>query len=378
MKVAVVAPIEEPIPPDKYGGTEWIVYEVAHGLGKRGHSVDLYASGDSKKDELYNLLPTTLKSIRRDAVLGSEAKIRETAKILYFGKLIEELHAKQYDIIHNHIGWRFLAVAPVLRIPILTTHHGPLSLSYQQLVFREYKDYPYVSISDNQRKDLPDINYAATVYNGIDLARFPFYGDVTPEDNYLLFFARFSPEKGGLEAIQAAKQTQRRLKIGAKVDLVDQDYFAKAKPFIDERLISFMGEVGQGEKDKEYQHARALLVPIMWEEPFGLMFTEAMASGTPVITFSRGSAPEIIKDGVTGFLVNQSAQYIRGDYIIKKTGIEGLVEAINRIYEMPEDEYKQMRKNCRDHVEKYFSNDKMVEGYEKVYENILNNKTSQA
>lgn len=371
MKIAIVAPFEESIPPILYGGIEWIIYELAQGLGEKGHTIDLYATGDSLQKTEYNLLPTAPKSLRKDLILGSDNNMREAAKLYYLGKTVQQLQSKKYDIIHNHCGWRFLAASPLLVGPILTTHHMPLSIPFQAFVFNQYKDYPYISISNNQRKDLPSLNFLGTIYNGIDLHRFPFYGDVTPEDNYLLFFARFSPEKGGLEAIQAAKYTQKPLKIGAKVDLVDQSYFIKAKPYIDNKIITSIGELSQDVKDKVYQHARALLVPVMWEEPFGLMFIEAMACGTPVITFSRGSAPEVIKDGFTGFLVNQSAEYIRGDYIIKKTGVEGLVEAINRMYDMPKDEYKQMRRDSREHVEKNFSNKKMVEEYEKIYKKIL-------
>ncbi len=371
MKIALVAPFEESIPPILYGGIEWIIYELAHGLGKKGHSVDLYATGDSLQQTEYNLLPTAPESLRKDLVLGSENNMREAAKLYYLGKTAQQLHSKKYDIIHNHCGWRFLTASPLLTDPILTTQHMPLSIPSQAFIFKQYKNYPYVSISNNQRNDLPELNFITTIYNGIDMSRFPFYGDVTTEDDYLLFFARFSHEKGGLEAIQVANKTRKPLRIAAKVDLVDQNYFNQAKPYIDDKLITFIGEVTQAEKDKQYQHARALLVPVMWEEPFGLMFVEAMACGAPVITFSRGSSPEIIKDGETGFLVNQSDEYIRGDWLIKKTGVEGLCEAVERIYAMPEEQYREMRKNCREHVEKHFTSVKMVEEYEKVYEKIL-------
>jgi len=371
MKIALVAPFEETIPPTAYGGVEWIVYELAHGLGKKGHTVDLYATGDSLQQPEYNLYVTAPKSLRVDPVLGVEKSMREAAKLYYLGKTVQQLQSQKYDIIHSHCGWRFLTLSPLLTDPILMTHHMPLSIPFQSFIFNEYKNLPYVSISDNQRRDLPYLNFITTVYNGIDINRFPFYDDVAQEDNYLLFFARFNHEKGGLEAIQVAERTQKPLKIGAKVDLIDRDYFNQAKPHIDNKIITFMGEVIQAEKDKEYQHARALLVPIMWEEPFGLMFVESMACGTPVITFSRGSSPEIIKDGETGFLVNQSDEYIRGEWIIKKTGVEGLCEAVERIYAMSEEQYRQMRRNCREHVEKHFTSEKMVEEYEKVYEKIL-------
>lgn len=370
MKIALVAPLEESIPPKKYGGIEWIVYHLAHGLGKKGHKVDLYATGDSQKEDIYTLIPVVEKSLRTDPIFGADPKMREAAKMYYLSDTLEMLQNRSYDIIHNHAGWRFLSFSNLLKKPIITTHHGPLSLPYQQFIFRKYKNYPYVAISENQKKDLADINYVATIYNGVDTQIFHPVEDGMKQTD-LLFFARFSHEKGGLEAIQVAKNVGKKLVIGAKVDLVDQDYFAKAEPLIDQNLIEFIGEVDHKDKSRIYSNARALLAPIRWEEPFGLMFTESMSCGTPVVAFSRGSSPEIIRDGVTGFLVNESPEYIRGDFVVQKTGVEGLCEAVKRIYALSEREYQTMREQCRNHVVKNFSAEKMVSEYEEAFEKVL-------
>ena len=375
MKVALIAPVEETVPPRKYGGTEWIVYHIANGMGKKGHQVDLYASGDSDKEPLYNLIPVVPKSIRTLPEIGSDTKIRETTKLLALVDTIQMLKKQQYDVIHNHASWRFLLFSSFLNQKVVTTHHGPLSADYQNIVFKRNKDHYHVSISNNQRKDLPQLNFVNTIYNGIDLALFPFDENKIPDARSgMIFLARLSPEKGAIEAAKVAHMVKRKLLIAAKVDLVDQSYYEKCKPFIDNVYVTFRGEIGHDERSQLLQSARCLFVPIQWEEPFGLMFTEAMASGTPVITFARGSAPELIKDGETGFLVNSSDDMKRGNWIIKKTGIEGLCEAVERIYAMPEDQYRVMRKACRIHVTNNFTVEKMVDEYEKAYYKVLEKK----
>jgi glycosyltransferase involved in cell wall biosynthesis len=373
MKIALIAPIEETVPPQKYGGTEWIVYHLAHGLGKKGHTIDLYTTGDSPKEDYYNIIPTIEKSIRTDPIIGQNSRLRETHKLLAYSRMIHLLQKNNYDLIHNHAGWRFLLFSPSFQIPILTTHHGPLSIPYENIVFKNYKDYPYISISHNQRRDLSALNYAATIYNGINIDDYSFYSHA--EQNAPMFFlARMSHEKGAITAAQVAHKLQHTLLVAAKVDTADIEYFQQFKPYIDDKHVTFYPEIGLKQKIELLQKARCLLLPIQWEEPFGLMFTEAMACGTPVITYSRGSAPEIVVDGITGFLVNQSEEYIRGDFIIKKTGIEGLREAVEKIYSMPDEDYRKMRKSCREHVEKNFTVERMVDEYEKVYEKMLKNK----
>lgn len=373
MKIALIAPVEETVPPIKYGGTERIVYEVARGIGKLGHTVDLYASGDSRKESNYTLYPTVERHLRSTDEYKDDIKMRDVKKMMLLSNIVDLLREKNYDIIHNHMGWRYLIFSHFVHGPVVTTHHGPLNTTYQNLVYLAHKDTFHVSISNNQRKDLPQLNYIATIYNGVNINELPFAPE--PKDDYMLFLARISPEKGPLSAMDTALRLKKQLIVASKIDIADREYYEKeVKPIIDNKYIVLKGELGIGEKVPLLQKAKLLLVPIQWEEPFGLMFTEAMAVGTPVVTFARGSAPEIIVDGVTGFLVNQSEEFKRGNFIVKKMGIDGLCEAVEKIYSMPQEKYLQMRKNCRDRVEKNFTVEKMVNEYEKVYEKILSSK----
>jgi len=376
MKIALVSPIEETVPPILYGGIEWVVYYLAKILSEKKHDVYLLTTKNSPKNGDYKIIPIYNQSIRRIEPYKSNLKVRETAKFIAVGNALEFLLKEKFDIIHNHASWRFLIFEKLFSPKkFITTLHGPLNIDYQNLVFLEHKESFYISISNNQRKDLPNLNYVKTIYNGVDTNFFKF--KEYEKQDHLLFFARFSPEKGIKEAIEVIEKVKRKFVVAAKVDRNDLNFFNSLKERVENNpKIEFHGEVGLDKKTLYYQNARALFVPIMWEEPFGLMFTEAMASGTPVITFARGSVPEVIKDGETGFIVNPSNDDIRGDFIIKKTGIEGLCEAVERIYSMPEEQYRKMRKACREHVEKNFTVEKMVDEYEKIYKEILNKKTS--
>lgn len=370
MKIALIAPVEEAVPPIRYGGTERVVYEVAHGIGKLGHTVDLYASGDSRKESNYTLYPTVEKHLRATDEYKDDIKMRDVKKMMLLSNIVDSLREKNYDIIHNHAGWRYLIFSHFVHGPVVTTHHGPLNTTHHNLVYLAHKDTFHVSISNNQKKDLPQLNYIATIYNGVDINELSFTPE--PKDDYMLFLARISPEKGPLSAIHTALRLKKQLIIASKIDTADKEYYEKeVKPTIDNKYIVLKGELAVGEKVPLLQNAKLLLVPIQWEEPFGLMFTESMSCGTPVVTFARGSAPEIIVDGVTGFLVNESEELKRGDFIVKKMGIDGLCEAVEKIYSMPQEKYLQMRKNCRERVEKIFTVEKMVNEYEKVYEKIL-------
>lgn len=345
MRIAILAPFEEQVPPQKYGGTELIVYYLCQILPQRGHKVYLFASGDSGTRS--QLIPIFPRAIRKEKI-AQEMKFREALKYLGVGKLVEELRKIKVDIIHNHLGWRFLPFASFFKCPVLTTLHDPPDISYQKFVYRKFKNYPFVSISKSQRKLLPSLNYAANVYNGIDLKKLIF--KEKPEDGYLSFLGRMSPEKGPFEAIQIAKKSGRKLKMAAKIDLVDKKYFeAKIKPLIDGKQIEFMGEIGPKEKNDFLRDSSALLAPLQWEEPFGLFMVEAMACGTPVIAFKRGSAQEIVEHGKTGFVVED---------------VKEAVEAVKKIGQIE-------RLACRERVEKNFTAEKMVDNYEKVYSRII-------
>ena len=351
LKIALLAPFEESVPPKKYGGTEVIVAHLANELTKRGHKVYLFATQDSKTKA--NLIPIFKRAIRKEK-FSQNLQIREAMKYIGVSKILKHLKDLDIDLIHNHLGWRFLPFADLIKKPVLTTLHGPLNISYQQFVYKKFKNFPFVSISNSQRKFLPSLNFVATVYNGIDLKIHNFNPSIKKE-NYLAFLGRMSPEKGPLEAIQIAKLAKRPLKMAAKIDVVDKSYFeTKIKPLIDGKEIQYLGEISQKEKVKFLQKAIALLAPLQWEEPFGLYMAEAMACGTPVIAFNRGSAKELIKDEKTGFIVKN----------VKEAALA--LKKINQI----------QPKDCRQWVEKNFSKEKMVENYEKVYLKILKSNFS--
>lgn len=371
MKIALIAPVEETIPPTKYGGIEWIVYDLAHGLGKRGHAVDVYASGDSKKESSYRLIPTLLYHFRNPTTQSDDLRTRELKKLFHVATTLTRIQQHSYDIIHNHFGARIVAFAPFFSTPLVTTHHIPINDPLEQDIFRTYKYLPSISISNHQRLDCPELHYSETIYNGVNTTDLPFY---THPDTHMLFFARLSPEKGPALAAKVAKKMAIPLVVGGKIDSVDQQYVTEQfMPFVDNALVTYIGEIASKEKAYYYQKAKVLLSPTSWEEPFGLMFIESMSCGTPVIAFARGAVPEIIEDGKTGFIVNFSDTDIRGNWIVKQTGFAGLCEAVKRLYALSPTAYQTMRKNCRAHVEKKFSVQTMVKKYEEVYIKILRN-----
>jgi glycosyltransferase involved in cell wall biosynthesis len=352
MKIALLAPFEESVPPQKYGGTELIVYYLAQILSKK-HDVFLLATGDSKtKAKLFPIFP---RSIRKEKI-SQDMKFRDSLKYIGVAKIIQELKKINPDIISNHLGWRFLPFAPLFKAPVITTLHGPLNIPYQQFVYSRFKEFPFISISNSQRKHFPKLNFIATIYNGIDIKQFNF--KERPKSDYFAFLARMSPEKGPLHAIKAAKKAKVKLKMAAKVDIVDKDYFfKKVKPLIDGKQIKFLGEIEQKEKSDFLGNAKALLCPLQWEEPFGLFMIEAMACGTPVIAFKRGSVPELIKHGKTGF-------------ICEPNDLNSMIKAINKIGNMSEKDYQKMRFLCRKNVEENFTAERMVSEYEKVFKEI--------
>ncbi len=347
MKIAQIAPFEESIPPKKYGGTERIVYHLTEGLIKKGHNVTLFATGDSKTSaKLLPIFPRALRSIK----IGQDFKAREAYKLIGLAKVIEILLKENFDIIHNHLGWRLLPFIKILKTKVVTTLHGPLDIGYQRFIYQKFPSSYYISISKNQRQPLPKLNFVGNVYNGIDIESFPFK---EKSGNYLAFLGRMSPEKGPLEAIKIAKKTKMKLIMAAKIDLVDKEYFSKEiEPLIDNRMIKFIGEVGHKKKVQLLQNAKALLAPINWREPFGLFLIESMACGTPVIAFKHGSVPEVIEDKKTGFIVKN---------------VNDAVESLKKIGQIN-------RRDCRQWVEKNFTSEKMTNGYEEIYDKMLKYK----
>ena len=356
LAIALVSPTEESVPPQKYGGTELVIYNLAEELVKKGHKVYLLASGNSKTSA--ELLPIFEKGIREYKEANNMRK-REIMKLMAIGKMLKILQTIKVDVVHNHWGWRLLPFFDLITYPVVTTLHGPTDYEDQKIAYDPFKEANYVSISDNQRKGNPHLNYIKTVYNGIDMNQFEFSDK---KGNYFAFLGRISSEKGPKEAILTAKKAGVHLKIAAKIDAVDTEFFEKEiKGLIDGKQIEFIGEIGPEEKSEFLKNAVGLIAPIQWEEPFGLYFIEAMACGTPVISFKRGSVPELVKDKETGF-------------ICEVNNMEQMSESVKNLWQMPEKEYAKIRYDSRRHVEKNFSREKMTNEYEKVYQEIVNKK----
>ncbi|WP_138504124.1 glycosyltransferase family 4 protein [Nostoc sp. PA-18-2419] len=346
MRIAQVAPLFERVPPPAYGGIELVVGLLTDELVRRGHEVTLFASGDSIS--LAKLVSVHPHALRLDRTI----KDYSIYDMLQLASVYQR--AQEFDIIHSHIGCGALPYTNLVKTPTVHTLHGIFTADNEK-IFSFAKKQPYVSISQSQREPRLGLNYVATVYNGINTNNYQFHAQ--PENPpYLAFLGRISPEKGTHLAIEIAKQTGWHLKMAGKVDTVDVEYFdTQIKPHIDGKQIEYLGEANHAQKNALMGGAVATLFPITWQEPFGLVMVESMASGTPVIAMKLGSTQEVISHGKTGFLCNN---------------IQECVSAIDRVTEL--DRYA-----CRKQVENYFSIQQMVDGYEAVYQQILGEKFSQ-
>lgn len=392
MKIAVVGNFDKEISPDSKGGTEVFTYSLVNELVNHTsiETIDVYGVGKNHfinpKINFISILPNSARDfIINNEMLSQMSTIRSDFLTDFQSniavKCFLQLQNKKYDIIHNNsTSSIFNSMLSLLENITVTTLHTNASspsivIPHQLgLLTKNNKDY-FVLIANHQKKFAEknnlDLQIISTVYNGIDIKKFPFNQN-SLENNYGLWIGRISNKhnKGIKEAIRASTNIHKPLKVLASID--DTDYFNKEiKDILDSDISLLPSNVQFDEKVKLYQNAKYFLYPIMWEEPFGLIFLESMATGTPVIAFGRGAVPEIIKDGETGFIVNPSDDDIRGDWIIKKTGIEGLCEAVEQIYAMPQEQYRQMRRKCREHVERNFTIEHMVDNYEKVYQQIL-------
>jgi len=341
MRIALLAPVEESVPPKKYGGIETVVYNLAEELHKQGHDVTVFASGDSEVS--CKLVPLVDKAIGS----GISKRLREAKTYEALVKASQIIANGDFDIVHNHAGWQALLLKDLFKKPIVTTIHWILDDACENEMYGHFKDMPFVSISDSQRIPRPDLNYVATVYHGLDPQKFRY--NETPQ-NYLAFLGRFSPIKGPVEAIQVAKKTGQRLVMAAKINSFERKYFeTEILPHIDGDQIQYIGEIDRNGTIDLLGNAKALLSPIQWDEPFGLTNIESMACGTPVIGMRRGSIPEIIIDKKTGFLCSNE------DDLIKAVG---LIDSIKR-------------QDCRNHVLQNFTNDRMAKEYVALYEKII-------
>jgi glycosyltransferase involved in cell wall biosynthesis len=335
MKIAILSTIAWRTPPRNYGPWEQVASNLAEGLVEQGVDVTLFATGDS-------ITKATLVSSCATGYAEDEAADAKVNECLHISALMER--AGEFDLIHNHFDFLPLTYSRLIGTPVVTTIHG-FSSPRIVPVFKKFNEgNSYVSISDADRH--PDLNYIATVYNGIDTNQFT-YRDA-PGD-YLLFFGRIHPEKGTLGAIQIAIQSGKKIIIAGLIQ--DQVYFTNViQPLIDDVEVVYAGNCGAAKRNELLGGALALLHPVLFDEPFGLSVAEAMCCGTPVIAFSRGSMPELIVDGETGWLVNS---------------IEEAVEAVNKLNEIK-------RFRCREVVMEKFSKEIMVNSYLEVYRAILN------
>ena len=338
MRIAQVAPLYERVPPKLYGGTERVVSLLTEELVRRGHEVTLFASGDSVTAA--QLAAVTERALRLDATnrdLLAADTIRQLD--LVFG------NARDFDVIHCHVDYLAYPFSGLVSTPTLHTVHGRLDLPFLVPIYRQFKHVPLVSISDAQRAPMGDIGvtWAGTVHHGLAPERFAF----SPEPgDYLAFLGRLSPEKQPDVAIEVAKRSGLPLRIAAKIDAADREYFDRVvAPLLDDPLIEFVGEIGDADKSAFLGGARALLFPIDWPEPFGLVMLEAMACGTPVIARPCGSVPEVVRPGVNGYIADS---------------IPDLVDAVRRIDTVD-------RARCRRDFERRFSVARMVNDYEALY-----------
>jgi glycosyltransferase involved in cell wall biosynthesis len=344
MKIAQIAPLFESVPPRLYGGTERVVSWLTEALVSLGHDVTLFASGDSVTNA--RLVPVCRKALRLDPDCVDP--------VVHHVLMMEEVfsQAGDFDLIHSHVDYLHFSLSRRERTPCITTLHGRLDLSDLAPLYKNFCDIPLVSISDAQREPLPWVNWQGTVHHGLPAKSLAF---CEGSGKYLAFLGRISPEKGVDQAIEIAIRSCVPLKIAAKVDRHDQDYFEKKiRPVLDHPLIEFIGEIGYAEKNDFLGNAAALLFPINWPEPFGLVMIEAMACGTPVIAYPLGSVPEIVRDGLTGFLVHN---------------IGSAVNAVNRIGEID-------RLNCRRHFDRHFTDERMALDYVKIYRRLVREDSS--
>lgn len=359
MRIAQLAPPWLSVPPLAYGGTEIVIHSLTEGLVKKGHDVTLFASGDSQ---------TSAKlSYVFEKALGNSGFNKDALRpLLHYIECFDR--AEEFDIIHNHAQYFAMFLAHLVKTPVVHTVHGSYSPEYTPEekihTLKRFKNHNFVSISNSQRNDLPDLNYRATVYNGIDTSKFTFSGKA---GDYILWIGRITSKKGPVEAIKVARELDIGLRIVAAIDPIEQEYFEKeVRPLIDGNLVRFDGEVKGDDKIEYYKNGLLTIYPIHWNEPFGLVMAESMSCGTPVVAYNQGSVPEIIVDGKTGFIVN-SQNGPAGNYIIKEKAVDGLVEGVKRIGEI-------RRQDCRDHIMNNFTLDRMVDGYEAVYKKILDNR----
>ena len=338
MRIAQVAPLYESVPPKYYGGTERVVSYLTEELVRQGHEVTLFASGDSVTKA--KLVAACRRALRLDRSCVDQ--------LAHHMSLLEDVfhEAGRFDVLHFHVDYLHYSLSSRQSTPHVTTLHGRLDLPDLVPLYRRFRQIPVVSISDSQREPLAWINWLATVYHGLPEDLYTFRPG---RGSYLAFMGRISPEKRVDRAIDIARRVGMDVRIAAKVDNLDRDYFdSSIAPLLREPKAEYVGEIGDGEKDEFLGNAIALLFPIDWPEPFGMVMIEAMACGTPVIAYRAGAVPEVIDEGVTGYVV------------------ENLEEAVRAV----EQAAGLSRKRCRERFEERFSAARMTRDYLEIYRRL--------
>lgn len=344
MRILQIAPLWIPVPPITYGGTELVISWLTEELVKRGHDVTLLASGDSKTSA--KLIPIWPSSLWR-----AHLSTPHTVFALIYEKLAQI--QEEFDIIHDHCEFYTAPFVPFFKRPVVSTIHHPM---YEELIilFKKFSQINYVAVSKDQKKSAPGVNFVKTIYHGLPITQYPF--NPQPQD-YLLWLSKISPGKGPAEAIEVAKRAKEKLIVSGNILKEYGDYFEyRLQPLIDGRRIQFVGASDFEKKIDLLKNAKAFLYPVRRPEPFGLVVAEAMACGTPVVAYKEGAMPELIKDGKTGFLVNNQ---------------EEMTEALKEIDKIE-------RIDCRRHVARKFSLKKMVNKYEALYNTIIKNSKKGA
>lgn len=341
MRIAQLAPIWQSVPPQQHGGVERIISYITEELVRRGHDVTLFATGDS---QTAGQLEYILHEAMRPTDKHNDDPILQHFTLI---KLLQD-RAEDFDLVHFHVEWYHFPVTAHAGWNNITTLHCALNMPGHQTIFRQYPEMPLISISDSQRRPIPDINWIDTIYHGLPLDLLsPAY---EPSDE-LVFIGRISRGKGVDLAIDIAIQADMPLKIAAKVDSNEREYYEMViKPKLDHPLIEFVGQVNDAEKEALLQNARALVFPIQWNEPFGMVMIEAMACGTPVIAYRNGSVPEVIDDGVTGIIVESVDQ-----------AVDAAVNGVTKLSQQA----------CRRVFEEKYDMRRMVDEYERIYEMIV-------
>lgn len=355
LRIGQISPLNLPVPPKKYGGTERIIFWLCEELKKMGHEVFLFGTGDSKVP--CKLVPIIKKSLW----LSKKAKEYISYYALEMAIISKMAKKLKLDILHDHLGPIALTLYNQIKIPIIHTLHVPFQGREDRIFVYKKLKAKLVSISFAQRKIAPNLNYVANIYNGIDISKFPF--NKKPK-NYFLWVGELSPRKGIYEVIKIAKMAKIKLIVAGRIpppnQKIDHEFFKKyVKKELNKGKIFYVGELPQKKLVSYYRDAIAFLYPLQWEEPFGLTVIESMACGTPIITFKRGSMPEVVKDKSTGFVITPLKE--------KKQNFNDFLAAIENISKIK-------RKDCREWVEKNFTKEKMTKEYEKLFYKIVYDK----